>query len=120
MNKYKIYRINRDESDLNFVIRFPKGKTIADIIDVVFLVKDIDSTSLTEAHIHKLYSNSEITLTAPDIARVKFSVGDYNTLVIDQLYEAALFCKWDGDLDFDENVERLYDFEVEQNFHINN
>jgi len=117
--KNKISRINRDESLLNFVVRFPKGKTFTDINDVVFLVKDIDSDPLAEAYIHKLFSNSEIAITSPDIIQVKFNVSDYDLLEIDVLYEAALFCKWEDDLDFDENIEQLFDFQVEQNFHNN-
>ena len=119
--KNKILRINRDVSDLNFIIRFPKGKTIADIEDVIFLVKLTDSTPLSSALISKTLSASEITLVNKDIAKVtEWTLADYDGLEIDCLYEAALFCKWSGDSDFDENVEQLFDFQLEQNFHNNN
>ena len=119
--KNKILRINRDVSDLNFIIRFPKDKTISDIEDVIFLVKLIDSTPLENALISKTLSNSEITLLNKDIVKVStWTIQDYDLLEIDYLYEAALFCKWTGDSDFDENVEQLFDFQLEQNFHNNN
>lgn len=119
--KNNILRINRDVSDLNFIIRFPKGKTISDIQDVIFLVKLKDSTPLEEALISKTLSDSEITLANKDIVTVvSWSTSDYDDLEIDFLYEAALFCKWTGDSDFDENVEQTFDFQLEQNFHNNN
>lgn len=118
--KNKIYRVNRDESLLNFVIRFPKGKTFADIVDVVFLIKTKNSDPLVASLVLKLYNSSEIIITSPDIVQVKFATSDYDSLDIDVLYEAALFCKWDGNNDFDENVERLFDFQVTQNFHNDN
>ena len=40
----KIERIYRDESDLMFKIRFPKGKNIDSILDVVFLIKEKEHT----------------------------------------------------------------------------
>lgn len=116
----KIIRINRDESDLTFVIKFPKGKSISDVEDVVFLVKEQDSSPLINALIAKFKSQGKITLSAPDIAVVKLEVSDYDNLTIDALYSAALFCKWTGNTDFDENVERLFDFQITQNFHNNN
>ena len=118
--KNKILRINRDESDLKFVIYFPKGKSISDIEDVVFLVKEKDSDPLADALILKLMNSGDITLINKDLVIVKFATSDYNNLEIDVLYEAALFCKWTGNNDFDENVERLFDFQLEQNFHNNN
>jgi len=120
MDKNKIIRIFRDESTLNFTIRFPKGKTYSDIEDVIFMVKETDDTPLASALITKLFSNSDITLIAPSSALVKFNTADYDNLEIDTLYRAALFCKWTGNNDFDENVERLFDFQIEQNFHNNN
>lgn len=116
----KIFRINRDESKLKFVIKFPKGKTISDVEDVVFLVKTNDDTALASALITKLKSTSKIELVNPDIALVSFDVNDYNNLTVGTLYKAALFCKWTGNTDFDENVERIFDFQVTQNFHNNN
>ncbi len=119
--KSKILRINNDVSDLNFVIRFPEGKTISDIEDIIFLVKAEDDTPLIDALISKTLSNSEIELSNQDIAKVTTWVTtDYDDLEIDVLYVAALFCKWTGDSDFDENVEQLFDFQLEQNFHNNN
>jgi hypothetical protein len=115
--KYKIIRIYRDESDLNFVLRFPKGKTITDIEDVIFLVKELDADPLDQNLIEKLLSDSKITLTDLDVAQVSFEVEDYENITIDKLYRAALFCKWQGNTDFDENVERLFDFQAVQNFH---
>ena len=120
MKNYKISRIYRDESNLNFVIQFPKGKTLTDIEDAIFLIKEIDATPLAEALVTKLLSNSQIELANKDIAKVKFVVADYNNLQIGVLYRAAFFCKWTGNSDFDENVERLFDFELIQNFHNNN
>jgi hypothetical protein len=117
--KHKILRIYRDESNLNFVIRFPKGKTITDIEDVIFLVKELDADPLDENLIEKLLSDSQITLADLDVAQVNFEVEDYEGMTINKLYRAALFCKWQGDSDFDENVERLFDFQLEQNFHNN-
>ena len=118
--KNKILRINRDTSDLNFIVRFPTGKTIADIEDVIFLVKKEDDSPLDEALISKTFSNSEIVLLNKDIVKVVgWSVSDYDNLEIGALYQAALFCKWSGDADFDENVEYLFDFQLEQNFHNN-
>jgi hypothetical protein len=119
--KNKILRINRDTTDLNFIIRFPNDKTIADIEDVIFLVKKDDDSPLDEALISKTLSNSEITLLNKDIVKVtSWDVSDYDDLEVDYLYQAALFCKWAGDSDFDENVERLFDFQITQNFHNNN
>ena len=119
--KNKILRINRDVSDLNFIIRFPKDKTISDIEDVIFLVKILDSDPLSSALISKTMSASEITLSNQDVIKVTtWVLADYDNLVVDCLYEAALFVKWTGDSDFDENVERLFDFQLEQNFHNNN
>lgn len=120
MNKYKIIRTYNDQNDLGFTIEFPEGKSISDIEDVIFLVKEKDSDPLAEALITKLYSNSEITLHNLDVAKVKFSLSDYDNIEIGNLYEAALFCKWTGDPDFDEYVERLFDFQCVQNFHNNN
>lgn len=116
----KIIRINRDESDLTFLITFPKGKTITDIQDVIFLIKNATNTPLVDALVIKLKSSSEIDLIAPNIAVVNFTTSDYDSLEIDVLYTAALFCKWNGNNDFDENIERLFDFQVIQNFHNNN
>jgi hypothetical protein len=118
--KYKIERVYRDESNLNFVIKFPKGKTITDISDIIFLVKELDADPLASNLLDKFLSESDITLYGKDIAIVKFSVTDYDNMVIDKLYRAALFCKWIGSSDFDENVERLFDFQLKQNFHNNN
>jgi spore coat protein CotH len=120
MDKNKIKRIDRDTSKLNFVIRFPKGKTYTDIQDIIFLVKETDATALENALITKLMSNSEIELVAPESALVSFTTNDYDPLEIATLYRAALFCKWNDTDDFDENVERLFDFEITQNFHNNN
>ena len=118
--KQKIIRIHRDESNLNFVIRFPKLKIITDIDDVVFLVKELDADPLDDNLIEKYLSNTEITLTDKDVAIVSFTTADYDNIEIDKLYRAALFCKWQGNNDFDENVEYLFDFQTKQNFHNDN
>lgn len=120
MSRQKILRIHRDESDICFVIRFPKGKTISDIEDVKFLVKKIDSSPLGEALISKTLQTGYIYLTGLDVARVKMNVDDYDNIEIDQLYRASLFCKWIGNTDFDENVKYLFDFQTKQNFDNNN
>jgi hypothetical protein len=119
--KNKILRINRDTSDLNFVIRFPDDKTIEDIEDVIFLIKNEDDTPLDEALLSKTLLAGEITLYNLDVAKVTtWSVSDYDPFEIGVLYQAALFCKWKDDPDFDENVESLFDFQLVQNFHNNN
>lgn len=118
--KNKILRINRDESPLKINIYFPKGKTIDDIADVVFLVKTKDSDPLDQSLIKKLLSEGDISLLNQSLVHVAFETADYNGLTVDALYEAALFCKWTGNNDFDENVERLFDFQIEQNFHNDN
>ena len=116
----KILRINNDTETLNFIIRFPKGKTITSIDDVIFLVKEYDSDPLDEALLVKYLSGGAITLHNKDIAMVHFQLNDYLGMKIDVLYRAALFCKWIGSSDFDENVEHLFDFQLEQNFHNDN
>lgn len=116
----KIIRINRDESELKFAIKFPKGKTISDVEDVIFLVKAKEETPLVSALILKLKSTSKIELVSPNMAVVLFETADYNNLEVGVLYKAALFCKWTGKNDFDENVEQLFDFQLIQNFHNNN
>lgn len=119
MNKYKITRTYNDQNDLGFTIEFPEGKTIADVEDVIFLVKTLDSDPLADALVSKQMSNSQITLTNLDNALVKWTLADYVNLEIGVLYEAALFCKWTGEPDFDEYVERIFDFQCKQNFHNN-
>jgi len=116
----KIERVHRDESNLNFVIRFPKGRTMADIKDVKFLVKRNDSSLLTDALIVKTLLSGEITLSGLDKAKVVFLVSDYDNIEIDHLYRAALFCKWQESVDFDENVANVFDFQTIQNFDNNN
>lgn len=120
LEKFKITRTHRDESDLSFIIRFPKGKTIRDIQDVKFLVKENDYSPLVNSLIVKTLSSSQIRLVNPDIAIVNMEVSDYNNITIGALYRACLFCKWIGDIDFDENVERFFDFQTIQNFDNNN
>ena len=119
MNKYKIYRTYNSENDENFVIEFPENKTIADVQDVIFLVKVKGSDALTSALVSKTLNAGDITLHDLDIAKVQWAESDYTNLEIDTLYEAALFCKWVGDSDYDEYVERLFDFQLKQNFHNN-
>lgn len=119
-NKFKITRVHRDESDLNFIIRFPKGKTINNIEDVKFLVKENDYSHLSNSLIDKTLSAGQIRLVSPNVALVNMNVSDYDNITIGALYRASLFCKWVGDIDFDENVERLFDFQTEQNFDNNN
>lgn len=120
MAKFKIEAIHRDESDLCFVIRFPKGKTINDIADVKFLVKENDGDPLAEALITKTMAAGEIVLSGLDVAKVQRTVDDYDNIIIDELYRAALFCRWKGNTDFDENVKYLFDFQTRQNFDNNN
>lgn len=119
MSKQKIILVHRDESPINFVIRFPRGKTIDDIQDVIFLVKSTDASPLATSIIEKLYSNNQITLAEKDIANVFLTVNDYQNIEVGKLYRAALFCKWIGNVDFDENVEYLFDFQTKQSFHNN-
>jgi len=116
MAKMKIIRVHRDESDICFVIRFPKGKTILDIQDIKFLVKEKDDTALPSAIITKTKSGGDITLSGKDVAKVKMNVSNYNNIVIGNLYRSALFVKWTGNTDFDENVKYLFDFQTKQNF----
>lgn len=116
----KILRINNDTEPLGFVIRFPKGKTITSIDDIIFLVKEYDSDPLDQALVEKYLSTGEITVANKDLAFVQFSVADYDTMEVDVLYRAGLFCKWIGSSDFDENVEHVFDFQLEQDFHNNN
>ena len=89
-------------------------------IDIVFLVKELDADPLADNLLDKFLSLGEITVTDKDVAIVAFNVSDYDNIVIDRLYRASLFCKWQGSTDFDENVERLFDFQARQNFHNNN
>lgn len=120
MAKFKIERIHRDESDICFVIRFPKGKNIGDVQDLKFIVKKDDNTPLANALITKTKAAGEITLSGLDIAKVQMTVNDYDNIIIDNLYRAGLFCKWTGNTDFDENVKYLFDFQTVQNFDNNN
>lgn len=120
MIKSKIERVNRDESNLCFVIRFPKGKKISDIQDVQFLVKENDFSPLANALIKKTLVLGEIILSGLDTAIVSINVNDYDNISIGNLYRASLFCKWSDNIDFDENVENLFDFQTIQNFDNNN
>ena len=120
MKNYKITRVKNDLSNLDFVLKFPGTKTIDDIVDAIFIVKEEDDTPLAEAIISKTLQAAEITKEADDILHVSFLVTDYDDLIIEKLYKAALFVKWNGEADFDENVESIFDFEIEQNFHNNN
>jgi hypothetical protein len=120
MSISKINRVHRDESNLYFVIRFPEGKTIDDIEDVKFLVKEKEETLLADSLISKSQLDNEIALSGLDVAMVTIDVDDYDDIVIGNLYKASLFCKWIGDTDFDENVEYLFDFQTKQNFDNNN
>lgn len=116
----KILRVRNDLDTLNFVIRFPKGKVITDIDDVVFIVKEKDSTPYDQALVLKFLSGGKVTVHHQDIAKVHWELQDYSLLKVDVLYRAALFCKWQGASDFDENVEHLFDFQLTQNFHNDN
>jgi len=116
MAREKILRVHRDESDICFVIRFPKGKSINDIEDVKFIVKEYDSDPLASSIITKTLGTGTIVLSGRDIALVDMQVEDYDNIVIGELYRASLFCKWTGNTDFDENVKSLFDFQTKQNF----
>lgn len=119
-SREKILRIYNDTDTLNFVVRFPKGKSINTIDDVIFLVKQNDSDPMSLVLIEKYLSQGQITLHNKDIVRVYLTLEDYDGLKVDVLYRAALFCKWQNASDFDENVEHLFDFQLEQNFHNDN
>lgn len=116
---YKIYRTYDSENEETFIIEFPEGKTIADIEDAIFLVKEQEGTLLSDAKVTKTLIGGDITLHNLDVAKVKWLKSDYVNLEIDVLYKAAFFCKWAGDADYDENVERIFDFQLKQNFHNN-
>jgi hypothetical protein len=120
MEAYKIIRVNKDTSLEYFVIEFPEGKNLNTIQDAIFVVKEKDSDDLGDALISKTIVGGGITIKDIDLAEVSFTLEDYDNLEIDVLYRAAFFVKWVGQADYDENVERLFDFQVIQNFHNDN
>ena len=120
METYKINRVNKDTSLEHFVIEFPQGKNINSIQDAIFMVKEYDGNPLTETLLSKTIVGGDISIIDIDIAQVSFDLSDYDNLEIGVLYRAAFFVKWSGEADYDENVERIFDFQIVQNFHNDN
>ncbi len=125
MANYKIDRIYNDEADLTFKVKLAKGKTLASILDIVFIIKEKDDTAYLSKILEKTLLGGDISTSLNStsdtfiFAVVSFAVADYTSLVIGNTYRAGLFCKWIGDTDFDENVEQIFDFQVIQDFHNN-
>lgn len=117
MGKYKIERTFEDVNPLSFKLTFPEGKSLSDVNDVIFIVKPKDDSPYSEVLIEKTLLGGDISTSGTRYFIVAFETADYTNLVIGNSYRAALFCKWDGETDFDESVEQIFDFEIIQNFH---
>jgi hypothetical protein len=117
MAKYKIDRRYKDETDLVFSVKFPQGKTIANVEDAIFIIKRTDEAVYGAKLFEKTIIGGGITILNPNLFNVRFIIADYTTMTIGESYRASLFCKWTGDSDYDENVEQIYDFEIIQDFH---
>lgn len=120
MEAYKIVRVNKDTGLEYFVIEFPQGRSINSIADAIFVVKENDSTPLVDALVSKTILSGDINMKDVDVAEVSFDLSDYDNLEIGVLYRAAFYLKWIGDADYDEKVERIFDFQIKQNFHNDN
>lgn len=93
------------------------GKTISDIADIIFVVKedftDTDVNALllkkaTDGVIWAKDTNGDIDVSVP------WLYNEYDSFTIDKIYFGGLFCKFNGDPIADENVKELYEVRITQ------
>lgn len=117
MANYKIKRTYGDLNPMNFKVTYPSGKTLADVADAIFLVKPTNESPWADRLIEKTIVGGGISTSGTRMFIVQLESSDYDDLVIGQTYRAALFLRFNGDSDYNESVEQIFDFDVVQNFH---
>lgn len=117
-----IKRINGAEDDLGFEVDLRDyGKTLADVLDIFFVIKD-NKTDADDSLFLKKQSLGEITATGIDelTVAVEWATNEYSQFVIDKVYVAGLFIQFIGQTIADENIDQIFHLVIEQDFLIDN
>lgn len=111
---------------LHFVIDLTEypGKTIGDIDDVFFSIKNKQSDADADSLLFKSQNNGgKITVTAQANplyldALVEWLGTEYTNMEIKKTYLGAIFIKWNGEAMADENVEDdgIYHIYIKEDF----
>lgn len=116
-----IVRKLNDFKPLKFSIDLSKyGKTEADISDIFFSVKNIETDS-DDALLLKTKAIGGITITGSTkiIAEIEWLESDYSNTPVGS-YIIGLFVKFTGDPNADENVNKTFNLDIVQDFIIDN
>lgn len=109
----QIKRKYGDNKDLDFTINLTDyyGKTAADIVDIIFVVKEKRSAPDNQILL-KRFSDGNISFTGTVLVNVlvNWASNEYDNFKFNRKYDAGLFPKFIGDTVADENTD--YEFEL--------
>ena len=114
----KITRTRGAFHDLEFEMDLSSyGKTASDIVEMTFSVKD-KLTDPDDSLFLKKLTLSEISISGTNIVSVavQWPYNEYAQFNIGQIYKAGLFATFTGDPVADENVNVIWDLEIDQDF----
>ena len=113
-----ITRIKQDNRPLIFNVSLKKvGKTLQDVSDAYFIVKNVETESDT-AVFSRQRSLGQILTTGTDVVRVEvnWDSTEYTAFQVNKMYKAGVFFKFQGDDFVSENVDQLYYLIIKQDF----